>query len=208
MYFHKPVLLIDQDDVLAEYITGVVKAFNKKYGTHFEPNQCTSWDLISIFGEEIKTVMHEPELFRNLEPVPDAIKTFERLYKSNLFEIYIVTAAHPRSVEAKYEWLKKYMPYFPESNIIVSSAKFMIKGDYLLDDGMHNIKAFAEVGGKPIVFKRPHNKVERKQFNSIGNWKEFERFIIQECYEELVPVYFQEGVDDKEVVSFNRVHGL
>lgn len=169
MYFHKPVLLIDQDDVLAEYIKGVVEAFNEKYRTHFKSSQCTNWDLTTVFGEEIKTVMHEPQLFSNLKPVPDAIEIFERLYKSNLFEMYIVTAAHPRSVEAKYEWIKKYMPYFPESNIIVSSAKFMIKGDYLLDDGMHNIRAFAEVGGKPIIFRRPHNEKERGVYQSISN---------------------------------------
>ncbi|MGL6173633.1 MAG: 5' nucleotidase, NT5C type, partial [Cellulosilyticaceae bacterium] len=154
----------------------------------------------TVFGEEIKTVMHEPQLFHDLKPVPDAIETFERLYKSNLFEMYIVTAAHPRSVEAKYEWIKKYMPYFPESNIIVSSAKFMIRGDYLLDDGMHNIKAFAEVGGKSIVFKRPHNERESELYQSISSWKEFEKFIINECYEELEYSYFEQELADEKVV--------
>lgn len=200
MYFHKPVLLIDQDDVLAEYIKGVVRVFNEKYKTHFNTSQCREWDLISIFGKEIKTVMHEPELFRSLEPVPDALETFERLYKSDLFEMFIVTAAHPRSVEAKYEWIKKYMPYLPEKNIIVSSAKYMIKGDYLLDDGMHNIKEFAKAGGKPIVFNRPHNEGERNQFQCVENWREFEQFILEECYEELASVYFESIVGNKKAI--------
>ena len=162
MTSNKPVLLIDQDDVLAEYIKGVVEAFNNKYETNFTTEDCTTWDLTSVFGESIINVMHEPELFYNLEPVIDAIEVFERLYKSGLFEMYIVTAAHPRSVEAKYWWIEKYMPFLPQSHIIVSSAKYMIKGDYLLDDGMHNIKAFKEAGGTPVVFKRPHNQNQRE----------------------------------------------
>lgn len=200
MSTNKPVLLIDQDDVLAEYIEGVVEAYNKKYGTNFKPSQCNSWDLVSIFGEEITTVMHEPELFRNLKPVPHAIETFERLYRSNLFEMYIVTAAHPRSVEAKYEWLRKYMPFLPQSNIIVSSAKFMIKGDYLLDDGMHNIKAFAQTGGKPIVFDRPHNMNKGKEFVSINNWLEFEKIIMEECYGDIDCRYYEKNASEKKVV--------
>lgn len=56
--------------------------------------------------------MHRPKLFRELEPVANAIEVFERLYKSNLFEMYIVTAAHPSSVEPKHEWIKEYMPFF------------------------------------------------------------------------------------------------
>lgn len=183
MSLNKPVLLIDQDDVLVEYIAAVVESFNQKYGTSFKTSDCKSWNLVSIFGEEIGTVMHEPELFRNLKPVKDAVETFERLYRSNLFEIYIVTAAHPRTVEAKYEWLKEHINFLPQSHIIVSSAKHMIKGDYLLDDGMHNIRAFKEAGGIPIVFNRPHNKEESKDFYNVNSWLEFEKFIMNECYE-------------------------
>lgn len=200
MSLRKPILLIDQDDVLAEYIKGVVKVFNRKYNTRFKPSDCTSWNLISLFGEEIMTVMHEPELFRNLEPVSHAIEVFERLYKSNLFEMYIVTAAHPRSVEAKYWWLKKYMPFLPENNIIISSAKYMIKGDYLLDDGMHNIRAFSEAGGTPIVFKRPHNEYDSNGFLCVENWLEFEELIMNECYGNLEGEYTKYHIDEEKVV--------
>ncbi|MEG0013176.1 MAG: hypothetical protein RR324_07245 [Cellulosilyticaceae bacterium] len=193
MSSNKPILLIDQDDVLVEYIVAVVTAFNNKYGTSFKASECNSWNLISIFGEEIMTVMHEPDLFKDLEPVKDAIETFERLYRSNLFEMYIVTAAHPRTVEAKYEWIKEHMAFLPQSNIIVSSAKHMIRGDYLLDDGMHNIRAFAKSGGVPIIFDRPHNKLEGKEFQRIGSWKEFEILIMNECYADLSESYFDEN---------------
>lgn len=190
----KPILLIDQDDVLAEYIKAVTIKFNEKFNSSFKPKDCVSWDLVSIFGEGILEVMHDPQIFRELEPVADAIETFERLYKSGLFEMYIVTAARPSSVEAKYEWLKKYMPFLPEKNVIVCMAKHMIKGDYLFDDGMHNIEAFEDAGGKPIVFDRPHNHRCEDDYKRVNGWLEFEEYIINECYPDLVNEYFEDRV--------------
>ena len=192
MKITKPVLLIDQDDVMAEYILGVVELFNDKYKTHFEAKDCVRWDLISVFGEEIETVMHEPQLFRTLKPTQHAIETFQRLYESNLFEMYIVTAAHPSSVEAKFEWIKEHMPFFPTQHVIVSSVKYMIKGDYLLDDGMHNIEAFQKAGGQSIIFNRPHNKeAVSKDYKRISDWLEFEEYIIKTCYPEQAETYFE-----------------
>lgn len=177
----KYTLLIDQDDVLAEYIKGVIKAYNHKYQTNFTADDCTSWDLASVFGEEIDTVMHEPDLFRHLEPVRDALQVFERLYRSQLFEIYIVTAANLSCVEAKSEWLKEHLPFFPEEQFIVCRRKYMIKGDFLLDDGMHNIEAFAQEGGIPVIFDRPHNRGLGKDYKRVSSWLEFEAFIMAYC---------------------------
>ena len=188
----KVTLLIDQDDVLAEYIKGVTESYNKKYHTAIRPEECTNWNLYSIFGEEVETVMHEPELFRNLKPTEDAIEVFSRLYHCGLFEMYIVTAAQPGSVEAKHEWIKKYLPFFPQERIIICRKKGMIKGDYLLDDGMHNIEDFAGAGGTPIIFERAHNKNEIGKYRRVMNWNEFERVIMEMCYPELIDHYFNE----------------
>jgi 5'(3')-deoxyribonucleotidase len=179
MQLEKPVLLIDQDDVLAEYIKGVTESFNRTYGTHYHYQDCDRWDLTQIFGEDIVKVMHKPELFRHLEPVKDAIEVFERLYHSNLFEMYIVTAATPHTVGAKWEWIEEHLPFFPQNRFITCSAKFMIKGDYLLDDGMHNIEPFAKAGGEAIVFNRPHNAKAGKEFKRVYGWAEFEEWILE-----------------------------
>lgn len=188
----KITLLIDQDDVLADYMGAVVAAYNEKYHTDIKRDACVSWNLYTVFGKEIDTVMHEPDLFRNLKPIPHALEVFERLYMSNLFEMYIVTAANPRAVEAKYEWIEKYLPFFPKNHIIVCSSKFMIKGDYLLDDGMHNIEDFANAGGKSVVFDKPHNMQNPHSYPHVSSWLEFETFIMNECYPERIQEHFQE----------------
>ncbi|MBP3888304.1 MAG: hypothetical protein J6F30_11790 [Cellulosilyticum sp.] len=178
----KYTLLIDQDDVLAEYIQGVTKAYNEKYNTCISASECVSWNLYQVFGTEVDTVMHEPELFKKLEPVKNAIEVFERLYKSELFEMYIVTAANPTCVPAKVEWLKKYLPFFPVDRVIFCQRKYMIKGDFLLDDGMHNIEEFQKAGGTPIIFERPHNEFKGKGILRVKDWLSFEKLIMQICY--------------------------
>lgn len=177
----KYTLLIDQDDVLAEYIQGVTDAYNEKYHTQISSDECVSWNLYNVFGPEVETVMHEPTLFRNLEPVKDALEVFERLYKSDLFEMYIVTAANPTCVAAKVEWIKEYMPFFPVDRVMVCQRKYMIKGDFLLDDGMHNIEDFKKAGGIPIIFNRPHNRDGGKGILRVNGWKEFEKLIYDLC---------------------------
>lgn len=177
----KYTLLIDQDDVLAEYILGVVEAYNAKYETDFKTTDCKTWDLCSVFGTQIETVMHEPKLFRELKPVSHALEVFERLYRDERFDIYIVTAAHLSCVEAKSEWLKEYLPFFPEDHFIVCRKKNMIKGDFLLDDGMHNIEAFAKAGGTPIVFDRPHNARHKGPYRRVKDWLQFEQLILDLC---------------------------
>ena len=193
----KITLLIDQDDVLAEYISGVTEAYNAKYGTNKKASDCITWNLYNIFGEEVDTVMHEPELFRHLKPVVHALEVFERLYKSNLFEMYIVTAAQSCSVEAKHQWLKEFMPYFPHERVIICRKKNMIRGDFLLDDGMHNIEDFSTTGGTPIIFERPHNVDCGEHYYRVKNWLEFESLIMKLCYPELVA---QQNEQEQEAI--------
>ena len=125
--------------------------------------------------------MHEPDLFRRLEPVKNALEVFERLYRSNRFEMYIVTAANPVCVPAKMEWIKKYLPFFPTERMIFCQRKYMIKGDFLLDDGMHNIEDFKKAGGTPIIFNRPHNELSGQGILRVKDWLEFEKLIMQLC---------------------------
>ena len=37
---------------------------------------------------------------------------------------------------------EKYLPFFPIDRVIICKRKSVIKGDFLLDDGMHNIEEF------------------------------------------------------------------
>ena len=68
--------------------------------------------------------------------------------------------------------MQKYFPYIDWNHVIVTSNKAMIKGDILIDDGIHNL-----LGGDyfKILMSLPHNRyfdAEKNGMIRAGNWKE------------------------------------
>lgn len=176
-----PRILVDQDDVLALFVHGVVQKFNARYGTNFTIEDCNQWNLENVFGPKVWDLVKEEGFFWNLEPVPGALEVFKRLYTSGRYDMYIVTASEPHAYVEKIQWLEYYMPFFSiDKHFISCKSKDAVWGDVLLDDGMHNIEAFHGIG-ESIVFDRPHNR-HLIGFKRIYNWYEFEQYIENKFY--------------------------
>ena len=76
--------------------------------------------------------------FRNLEPIENAIITFELL--KELYDLYILTAPsvwNPLSYTEKREWIEKYLGFEMCKKLILSPNKALLKGDFLIDDNIH-----------------------------------------------------------------------
>lgn len=175
----KPIIFIDQDDVLAKHNEKVVKEMNRIHGTHFTMADITEWDLISILGEECKDIMFKPEFFETLEPMEYAIENLRVLNESNLFDIYIASAAHPSACHFKYKWFKEHMPFLEKKQLIFISHKFLLNGDLLFDDAPHNIVAFKS--GEVVIFDKPYNRY-LTNFDRVKNWNEFSEYLINKFY--------------------------
>lgn len=176
-----PRILVDQDDVLALFVDGLVKKFNKRFKTNYTPQDCNQWNLENVFGPEVWDIVHKKGFFRDLEPVPGAIEVFQRLYTSGRYDMFIVTASEPSAYMEKVEWLQHYMPFFSiDKHFIACKTKDAVWGDVLLDDGLHNIQAFIGIG-ESIIFNRPHNQ-HLIGFKRIYDWYEFEFYIENKFY--------------------------
>lgn len=176
-----PRILVDQDDVLASFVGGLVKKFNERFGTNYTPQDCNQWNLEKVFGPRVWDIVHEKGFFRNLEPVPSAIEVFQRLYTSGRYDMFIVTASEPSAYVEKIEWLQHYMPFFSvDKHFIACKSKDAVWGDVLLDDGLHNIQAFIGIG-ESIIYDRPHNR-HLKGFKRVHDWYEFEAYIENKFY--------------------------
>lgn len=175
----RPIIFIDQDDVLAKHNEKVVKEMNRIHGTHFTMADITEWDLISILGEECKDIMFKPEFFETLEPMEYAIENLRVLNESNLFDIYIASAAHPSACHFKYKWFKENMPFLEKKQLIFISHKFLLNGDLLFDDAPHNIVAFKS--GEVVIFDKPYNRY-LTNFDRVKNWNEFSEYLINKFY--------------------------
>lgn len=174
----KPILCLDQDDVLAQHNEEVIERYNKKYGTNFCSEDIISWDMTSIMGKQVEKIMFVPEMFKDLKIVDNCYDYLKILYESDLFEIFIVTAAHPASCGYKYNWVKEKLPFFNKKNMIFTNRKDLVNGDLLLDDGPHNIIAFKK---DVVIMDKPYNR-NIEGFDRITNWNQFPDLVLDKFY--------------------------
>lgn len=175
----KPILLIDQDDVLAKYVDRVLSICNSVYNTNYTLNDITNWNITSIIKENIEGIMFNPTIYNDLELVEGCTEVLKFLIKYELCEIYIVTAAHPTVCGNKHQWVKDLLPFFPAENMIFTTHKNLIQGDILFDDGPHNVLKFKN--GEPILFDKPYNK-DVKDIKRVSDWEEFLIYVLNKFY--------------------------
>lgn len=152
-------VIFDMDDVLADFLGYVIPLLNDMFNKNYKLEDVTNWNLKALYGENVNDIFKTKSLFYNLKPKKDVLKEFPKIYNSELFDVWVVTAC--MSTEGyleKLQWMAKYFPDFPISRLIPCSEKDTIWADAIVDDGLHNLKDY-ELIGEPIVYDMPHNKV-------------------------------------------------
>ena len=172
----KLTILVDADGVLENFSDAWVAHLNKKYGTDVSPNDVLEWDMTKVFSmltpEQVLSTELDAELYENLQPIPGGPETIRRLL-SDGHEIFVVTNTHYKIAIEKLEGtLFKYYPFLPWKQYVFTHKKQMVKGDVLVDDGVHNL-----VGGdyEKILFSAPYNRdVDAKAHGiaRVENWDE------------------------------------
>lgn len=95
-----------------------------------------------------------PGFFLELPPIPGAIEGFHYLLAHPGFETYILTAPsvkNSHSYSEKRIWIEKHLGIEATYKLIISPAKHLTKGDYLIDD-YESGKGQEEFEGKLIHF--------------------------------------------------------
>lgn len=175
------VILVDMDDTIEQLLRAWLKSVNNKYGTSVEYDDVTEWDVSAPFPtltrEQVYSVIDEPGFWGTVEPIPDAPEVLKRLMDVG-HEVYIVTATQYKSLAEKMDdLLFKYFPFITWDHVIITSHKQMIRGDVLIDDGVHNLE-----GGeyRKILIESSSNKNYDAEANGmirVRSWLEIERVI-------------------------------
>ena len=174
-------ILVDMDDTLEQLVKAWVKRANEKFGRNAEPNDITAWNVGAAYPgiprEDVYGVIDEPGFWRSVEPMPGAQEALKHLMDEG-HEVFIVTATEIGHVEEKMkDLLFRFFPFLTWEQVIITSRKQMIRGDVLIDDGIHNLE-----GGqyRKILFTAPHNRFYDAEANGmirVDTWEEIVRLL-------------------------------
>ncbi len=174
-------ILVDMDDTIEQLLKTWVSRANEKYGRNVTLDEITDWNVAApypgISKKEICKITYEPGFWSSIEPMPGAAEALKHFMDAG-HEVFIVTATEIEHVEEKMKGLLfRYFPFIFWDHVIITSRKQMIRGDVLIDDGIHNLE-----GGeyKKIMFTAPHNRNYDAEANGmirVHTWDEIVRII-------------------------------
>jgi 5'-nucleotidase len=104
-------------------------------------------DFPSAFPQLSKEILKEyedrldevPHIFSLMEPMPDAIESFNEL--SIIFDTYVLSTSpwgNDTAWSDKLKWIKKYLGETAYKRLILSHHKHLNVGDFLIDDRLKN----------------------------------------------------------------------
>ena len=175
------IILVDMDDTIEQLLKTWIARGNEKFGRNVKLDDVTVWNIAFPFPgipkQEIYDLTYEPGFWSSIEPMPGAAEALKHFMDEG-HEVYIVTSTEIEHVEEKMKGLLfRYFPVLDWGQVIITRRKQLIRGDVLIDDGIHNLE-----GGpyKKILFTAPHNRHYDAEANGmirVYNWEETVRII-------------------------------
>jgi 5'(3')-deoxyribonucleotidase len=175
-----PVLGLDLDDTIAEYLLGLRKFIIKKDADFFDgmteaeldahfPQLPTYDNFVwsRINGNREKFIAYHAEavengLFADLEPIAGAVEALWKLKREHGVHIYVITSRfvqnwqNARVLMDTGVWLdKNNVPY---DDIMFARDKVDVLADVYIDDSPKNITNLRKAGRNVIVYNQSYNQ--------------------------------------------------
>jgi 5'(3')-deoxyribonucleotidase len=155
----KTNFLLDMDGVLADFLSGAIKALNQKFNRTITLNQYATefgqWGTYDYYGISVndfwKAIEEVPDFWLNLPMMPWGRELYDHL--SHLGEVTIVTSPSmdPNCAIQKLQWLRNNLNVTPDK-VFIGSRKYLMAGNgILIDDYYKNIISFRDNGGEAIL---------------------------------------------------------
>lgn len=179
------VVLVDVDGVAADLYTPWVSWYRDKYDhPEFRVDHITGWNIQEFVkpecGREIFDWLHLPGIYDSVPVIEGALEGVQAIRDMG-HRVVFVTATNLHQNGQKLLWLARHgflaLDYGTHSKDYVEChSKGLIRGDVLIDDGVHNITDWeqAQTGSKSkvaaILFDQPHNRNAGMFLRGYG-WK-------------------------------------
>jgi 5'-nucleotidase len=177
------LILCDMDGVLTDFEGSFYRTWSEKYPdrplipyekrTHFYiSNEHREWT------DDINAIVKEEGFFLNLSEIPEAINGLLRLQWAG-HSVKICTSPVNNSnycIQEKLQWVRNHLGRTFEKDLITTSDKTVIYGDFLIDDkpyitGYRKIPSWSQ-----IMFDAPYNRHVKSRFR-VGSWLEMSNII-------------------------------
>lgn len=164
-----PVVLIDQDGVLADFDAAIDLALTD-LGCDPAELQRSTWhtsdDIRSCFGHDVARNIvdrvHTNGFFRNLPVVNGAQKAVLAMIEAG-FDVFVCTAPHLRNegcASEKLLWIAELFPALT-NKVVITRDKTLVRGNILIDD-KPDIVGVMTPCWEHVMFATPGNNHARK----------------------------------------------
>ena len=171
-------ILCDVDDVVAEFIPEWCRRINGGLGSNLSPSDFKAWDLREFLTPAESafaySLLRDPNFYERVPAKPGACWGVDRL-RSAGHRVVFVTASNDVSAGQKMRWLhlRGMLDAADSRDLIVAKDKTLIRGDILVDDGVHNVRSFP---GHTILFDAQHNQDFPHPYR-VTSWTEIPQMV-------------------------------
>ena len=99
-----PVIGVDLDDVLWDFVGAWIERYNEIVGTNFTKEDIKSWDVTRYIQEGTEGILNyipeQYDFWETVEPIRNSYQYLWELMKDG-YNIYIVTASHYSNIREK-----------------------------------------------------------------------------------------------------------
>lgn len=175
------IIAVDVDDTICNLQEVVVDLFNKRFGSHYTLENFTEYDIMNILPTQdaivMKDIYGESGLYNKVKPMPGAQDTLEKLINLG-HQVYLVTAAIPKTYGEKVAFIKRFFPYIDDNHIVAMKHKHMFRADIMIEDNLQALLAGQHY--HRILVNRPWNQSSKDWvygINRCNNWSEIHEVV-------------------------------
>lgn len=179
---NKKIILVDMDDVLADFESRFLENWRKKFPRHpYVPlEERETFYLEDSYPnglkKEVESIFSAPGFFENLNIISGAKEALAKMEALG-HQVLICTSPVSRyenCILEKYHWVSKNLGYEWTRKVIMTKDKTLVFGDILIDDKPEHI-GLLKPAWKHVLFDAPHNKKVKSDLRIT--WKNWEKIL-------------------------------
>lgn len=177
----RPTILLDVDEVLAEWVQGLVARFQERHpelpctpAAERADYNTLAYHRTPEERSAVLRILREPGFFASLEPVPGSRRAVREMRKAG-FHVEVCTKpmlSNPTCASEKLEWVRRVHGQTVSSRATITMDKTMQIGDVLIDDHPNITGHNPNPVWTQLRLTRPHNVgLPGHRFQDWGQWE-------------------------------------